>query len=44
MSPKSLRYQNLADYLAAGGYSVLESCRSGRRDFDQIVNELLKPA
>ena len=23
-----------------GGYSVLESCRSGRRDFDQIVSEL----
>ena len=23
-----------------GGYSVLESCRSGRRDFDQIVKEL----
>jgi formate dehydrogenase len=40
--PEIPPYQNLANYLAAGGYSVLESCRSGRRDFDQIVNELLE--
>ena len=38
--PEIPPYQNLADYLAEGGYSVLESCRSGRRDFDQIVSEL----
>ena len=28
-------YQSLADYLAEGGYSVLASCRSGERSFDQ---------
>jgi NADH:ubiquinone oxidoreductase subunit F (NADH-binding)/NADH:ubiquinone oxidoreductase subunit E len=33
-------YQNLADYLAAGGYSVLASCRSGERSFDSVVKEL----
>ena len=38
--PKIPPYQNLADYLAKGGYSALDSCRSGRRDFDQIVSEL----
>ena len=33
-------YQNLAEYLAAGGYSVLASCRSGKRSFDSVVKEL----
>ena len=33
-------YQNLAEYLAAGGYSVLASCRSGERSFDSVVKEL----
>ena len=33
-------YQNLAEYLAAGGYSVLASCRSGERSFDLVVKEL----
>jgi len=33
-------YQNLAEYLAAGGYSVLASCRSGERSFESVVKEL----
>jgi len=33
-------YQNLAEYLAAGGYSVLASCRSGERSFGSVVKEL----
>jgi formate dehydrogenase beta subunit len=33
-------YQNLAEYLAADGYSVLASCRSGERSFDSVVKEL----
>jgi NADH:ubiquinone oxidoreductase subunit F (NADH-binding)/NADH:ubiquinone oxidoreductase subunit E len=38
--PKIPAYQNLAEYLAAGGYTVLASCRSGARSFDSIVKEL----
>jgi formate dehydrogenase len=34
------RYQILAEYLAAGGYSVLASCRSGERSFESVVKEL----
>ena len=33
-------YQNLAEYLAAGGYSVLKSCRAGARSVDQVIAEL----
>jgi len=33
-------YQNLAEYLAVGGYSVLASCRSGERSFESVVKEL----
>ena len=33
-------YQNLAEYLAEGGYSVLASCRSGERSLDSVVKEL----
>jgi len=33
-------YQGLSAYLAGGGYSVLQSCRSGRISFDSIVNDL----
>jgi formate dehydrogenase len=38
--PKIPAYQNLSEYLAAGGYSVLASCRSGERTFDSIVGDL----
>ncbi|MGA8688589.1 MAG: NAD(P)H-dependent oxidoreductase subunit E, partial [Methyloceanibacter sp.] len=38
--PKIPAYQNLSEYLATGGYSVLASCRSGERSFDSIVGEL----
>ena len=38
--PEIPAYQNLAEYLAAGGYSVLESCRSGARSVDAVINEL----
>ncbi|MGB0058250.1 MAG: NADH-ubiquinone oxidoreductase-F iron-sulfur binding region domain-containing protein, partial [Methyloceanibacter sp.] len=33
-------YQNLAEYRAAGGYSILESCRSGARNGDAVIAEL----
>jgi formate dehydrogenase beta subunit len=33
-------YQALSEYLEAGGYSVLESCRAGRRSFESIVSDL----
>ncbi|MGB8709009.1 MAG: NAD(P)H-dependent oxidoreductase subunit E [Methyloceanibacter sp.] len=33
-------YQNLAEYLAEDGYSVLASCRSGERSLDSVVKEL----
>ena len=38
--PKIPAYQNLPEYLAAGGYSVLASCRSGERTFDSIIGDL----
>ena len=38
--PKIPAYQNLSEYLAEGGYSVLESCRSGTRSFASVVNDL----
>ena len=38
--PKIPAYQNLSEYLAAGGYSVLASCRSGERTFDSIIGDL----
>jgi NADH:ubiquinone oxidoreductase subunit F (NADH-binding)/NADH:ubiquinone oxidoreductase subunit E len=33
-------YQGLAEYLAAGGYSVLASCRSGDRSLESVTKEL----
>jgi formate dehydrogenase len=33
-------YQNLDDYLAAGGYAVLKSCRSGARSVEDVVAQL----
>jgi formate dehydrogenase beta subunit len=38
--PEIPAYQNLAEYRAAGGYSVLESCRSGARSVDAVIAEL----
>jgi formate dehydrogenase beta subunit len=38
--PEIPDYQTLAEYLAAGGYSVLKSCRSGDLSFESIVGEL----
>jgi formate dehydrogenase beta subunit len=38
--PEIPAYQNLAEYLAAGGYSILESCRSGARSVDAVIGEL----
>jgi len=38
--PEIPAYQNLAEYLAAGGYSMLESCRSGARSADAVIGEL----
>ena len=38
--PEIPAYQNLAEYRAAGGYSILESCRSGARDVDAVIAEL----
>jgi NADH:ubiquinone oxidoreductase subunit F (NADH-binding)/NADH:ubiquinone oxidoreductase subunit E len=34
------RYETLAEYLAKGGYSVLETCRAGKLSFDQIIKEM----
>ena len=34
------RYETLAEYRAAGGYSVLESCRAGKLGFDGIIKEM----
>ena len=33
-------YQALSAYLADGGYSVLQSCREGRKSFELIENDL----
>ena len=33
-------YQTLSEYLEVGGYSVLESCRAGRRSFEGVVSDL----
>ena len=38
--PEIPRYETLSDYLAKGGYGVLESCRLGERSFDSIVSDL----
>ena len=38
--PEIPPYQDLADYRAKGGYSVLESCRAGKLSFDQIIKEM----
>lgn len=38
--PEIPPYQNLAEYLAAGGYAMLENCRSGARNVDTIIGEL----
>src|SRR4029079_7715449 len=38
--PEIPRYQNLAEYKAAGGYTLLENCRSGARDVDAIIGVL----
>ena len=34
------RYETLAEYRAAGGYSVLESCRTGKLGFEEIIKEM----
>jgi formate dehydrogenase len=38
--PEIPAYQNLAEYLASGGYSMLESCRSGACSVDSVIGEL----
>ena len=38
--PEIPPYQNLAEYQAAGGYTLLENCRSGARDVDAVIGEL----
>jgi formate dehydrogenase len=38
--PEVPDYTNLAAYRAEGGYSMLEACRSGKRDVDGIIKEL----
>ncbi|HVK92085.1 MAG TPA: NADH-ubiquinone oxidoreductase-F iron-sulfur binding region domain-containing protein, partial [Mycoplana sp.] len=38
--PEIPAYQNLAEYRAAGGYSILESCRSGARNVDAVIAQL----
>ena len=38
--PRIPTYQTLAEYRAQGGYSVLESCRSGARSIDSVISEL----
>ena len=38
--PEIPAYQDLAEYRAAGGYSILESCRSGARNVDAVIAEL----
>jgi NADH:ubiquinone oxidoreductase subunit F (NADH-binding)/NADH:ubiquinone oxidoreductase subunit E len=38
--PKIPAYQTLAEYIAQGGYSVLKSCRSGKRSVDSVISEL----
>jgi formate dehydrogenase beta subunit len=38
--PEIPAYQSLAEYRAAGGYSILESCRSGGRNVDAVIAEL----
>jgi formate dehydrogenase beta subunit len=38
--PKIPAYQTLAGYLEQGGYSVLESCRSGGRSVASVISEL----
>ena len=34
------RYETLAEYRATGGYSVLESCRTGKLGFEEIIKEM----
>ena len=38
--PEIPAYQSLAEYRAAGGFSILESCRSGGRNVDAVIAEL----
>jgi formate dehydrogenase len=38
--PEIPRYQTLDDYRAAGGYRVLEACRSGARSVESLISEL----
>ena len=38
--PEIPAYQNLAEYRATGGYSILESCRSGARNVEAVIAEL----
>src|SRR4249920_3561772 len=38
--PEIPAYQNLAEYRAAGGYSILKNCRSGARDVDAVIAQL----
>jgi formate dehydrogenase beta subunit len=33
-------YETLAEYRATGGYSVLESCRTGKLGFEEIIKEM----
>ena len=34
------RYETLAEYRATGGYSVLESCRTGKLGLEEIIKEM----
>jgi formate dehydrogenase beta subunit len=34
------RYETLAEYRTTGGYSVLESCRTGKLGFEEILKEM----
>jgi formate dehydrogenase len=38
--PEMPAHQNLAEYRAAEGYAILESCRSGARGVDSVISEL----
>jgi formate dehydrogenase len=38
--PEMPAHQNLAEYRAAQGYAILESCRSGARSVDSVISEL----
>lgn len=38
--PSIPTYERLADYRAAGGYAILEACRSGARALEAVIAEL----